>query len=73
MGECFFFFFFFFLMKIFFVFFDSLFLYIFFFFFSLFYFTLLGGEINYSKEPKSVTAFDLFTFFSTDLIQSEAS
>ena len=27
----------------------------------------------YSKEPKSVTAFDLFTFFCTDLIQSEAS
>ena len=28
---------------------------------------------NYSKEHKSVTAFDLFTFFRTDLIQSEAS
>ena len=27
----------------------------------------------YSKEPKSVTTFDLFTFFHTDLIQSEAS
>ena len=27
----------------------------------------------YSKEPRSVTAFDLFTFFHTDLIQSEAS
>ena len=27
----------------------------------------------YSKKPKSVTAFDLFTFFRTDLIQSEAS
>ena len=27
----------------------------------------------YSIEPKSVTAFDLFTFFCTDLIQSEAS
>ena len=27
----------------------------------------------YSKEPKSVTAFDLFTFFRTDLIQPEAS
>ena len=26
----------------------------------------------YSKEPKSVTAFDLFTFFHTDLIKSEA-
>ena len=26
----------------------------------------------YSKEPKSVTAFDLFTFFRTDLIQPEA-
>lgn len=26
-----------------------------------------------SKEPKSVTAFDLFTFFCTDLIQSEAN
>ena len=25
------------------------------------------------KEPKSVTAFDLFTFFHTDLIQPEAS
>ena len=24
----------------------------------------------YSKEPKSVTAFDLFTFFRADLIQS---
>ena len=28
---------------------------------------------SYSKEPKSVTAFDLFTFFRTDLVQSEAS
>ena len=28
---------------------------------------------SYSKEPKSVTAFDLFIFFRTDLIQSEAS
>ena len=27
----------------------------------------------YSKEPNSVTAFDLFTFSRTDLIQSEAS
>ena len=27
----------------------------------------------YSKETKSVTAFDLFTFFHADLIQSEAS
>ena len=27
----------------------------------------------YGKEPNSVTAFDLFTFFRTDLIQSEAS
>ena len=27
----------------------------------------------YSKEPKRVTAFDLFTFFRTDFIQSEAS
>ena len=27
----------------------------------------------HSKEPKSVTAFDLFTFFCTGLIQSEAS
>ena len=27
----------------------------------------------YFKEPKSVTAFDLFTFFRTDLIQSEAN
>ena len=29
--------------------------------------------VVYSKEPKSVTASDLFTFFGTDLIQSEAS
>ena len=29
--------------------------------------------ICYSKEPKSETAFDLFTFFCADLIQSEAS
>ena len=28
---------------------------------------------SYSKEPKSVTAFDLFTFFRTDSIQSEDS
>ena len=28
---------------------------------------------NYSKEAKSVTTFDLFTFFRTGLIQSEAS
>ena len=28
---------------------------------------------SYSKEPKSVTAFDLFTFFRADLIQSEDS
>ena len=27
--------------------------------------------ICYSKEPKRVTAFDLFTFFRADLIQSE--
>ena len=27
----------------------------------------------YSKEPKNDTAFDLFTFFRTDLIQSEVS
>ena len=27
----------------------------------------------YNKEPNSVTAFDLFTFFRTDLIQSDAS
>ena len=27
----------------------------------------------YSKEPRSVTAFNLFTFFHTDLIQSEVS
>ena len=27
----------------------------------------------YSKEPKSVTAFELLTFFRADLIQSEAS
>ena len=30
-------------------------------------------KIIYSKEPKSVTAFNLFTFFHADLIQSEAS
>ena len=30
-------------------------------------------KIIYSKEPKGVTAFNLFTFFHTDLIQSEAS
>ena len=31
-------------------------------------------KIIYSKEPKSgFTAFNLFTFFHTDLIQSEAS
>ena len=29
--------------------------------------------VVYGKEPKSVTAFDVFTFFRTDLIQSEAS
>ena len=29
--------------------------------------------VVYSREPKSVTASDLFTFFGTDLIQSEAS
>ena len=29
--------------------------------------------VVYSKEPKNVTASDLFTFFRTDLIQSEAS
>ena len=28
---------------------------------------------GYSKEPKSVTVFYLFTFFRTDFIQSEAS
>jgi len=27
----------------------------------------------YSKEPKSVTTFDLFKIFPADLIQSEAS
>ena len=31
------------------------------------------AHIINSKKPKSVTAFDLFTFFRTDLIQSEAS
>ena len=30
-------------------------------------------NIIYSKEPKNVTAFDLFTFFRTGLFQSEAS
>ena len=28
---------------------------------------------SYSKEPKRVTAFDLFTFFRADFIQSEGS
>ena len=28
---------------------------------------------SYSKGPKSVAAFDLFTFYHADLIQSEAS
>ena len=28
--------------------------------------------VVYSKEPKSAPAFDLFKFFRTDLIQSEA-
>ena len=28
---------------------------------------------TYSKEPKSVTAFNLFTFFRADLIKSEAN
>ena len=33
------------------------------------------GDVHmfYSKKPKSVTAFNLFTFFRADLIQSEAS
>ena len=31
------------------------------------------GPKLYSKEPKSVTTFDLFKFFRTDLIQYEAS
>ena len=38
--------------------------------------TLTQGSYSvcyYSKEPRSVTAFDLFTFFHTDLIQSEVS
>ena len=38
--------------------------------------TLTQGSYNvhyYSKEPRNVTAFDLFTFFHADLIQSEAS
>ena len=30
-------------------------------------------SMSYSKEPKSVTAFDLFTFFRADSIQSEDS
>ena len=29
-------------------------------------------NLVYSKEPKRATAFDLFAFFRTDLIQSEA-
>ena len=29
--------------------------------------------VPYSNDPKSVTAFDLFTFCRTDSIQSEAS
>ena len=35
--------------------------------------TSLCSTCTYSKETKSVTAFDLFTFFHADLIQSEAS
>ena len=30
-------------------------------------------QVPYSKEPKSVTAFDLFPLFRKDSIQSEAS
>ena len=30
-------------------------------------------KVTYSKEPKSVTAFNLFTFFRADFVQSEAS
>ena len=33
----------------------------------------LSIKIVYSKEPKSVTTFDLFKFFPADFIQSEAS
>ena len=33
----------------------------------------IDNQNVYSKEPKSVTAFNLFTFFRTDLIQSEGS
>ena len=38
--------------------------------------TLTQGSYSvryFSKEPRSVTAFDLLTFFHTDLIQSEAN
>ena len=34
--------------------------------------SLFCPTCTYSEEPKSVTAFDLFTFFHADLIQSEA-
>ena len=37
------------------------------------FFVLSDFDNNYSKEPKSVTAFNLFTSFRADLIQSEAS
>ena len=32
-----------------------------------------GVGLCYSREPKSMTASDLFAFFRTDLIQSESS
>ena len=34
---------------------------------------LVSHAYCYSKEPKSVTAYNLFTFLRADLIQSEAS
>ena len=37
------------------------------------FFSIFPDRRSHSKEPKSVTAFDLFTFFRTDLVQSEAS
>ena len=41
--------------------------------FGLFAVKEQGARSKSLKEPKSVTAFDLFTFFRADLIQLEAS
>ena len=38
-----------------------------------YYYNDIDVYITYSKEPKSVPPFDLFTFFRVHLIQSEAS